>query len=410
MKHLFLLFLLISSVPLTVLSQKITIVKTIQPFYDIIEWKGMGAMLMSKDPNGNSRQIYLTLVGEKEKSIWEQQIAPPNGKYHYISSENTRYVYFLKNLIPDAGKLLFDQLNSAGNVKSTSVTINTTVKSLGYDPFQLELKNVVVTDKALVYQFRHFDKKEKEYADIAIFVTHHNMLVYGVELGKIKEDDVKAGRNNHFQYVGFSGDEICFADYATSGKSGKGWNAIIFNSKGQEQKRIFLKNKTTTSTAFNTTGFGTNGAYYLGTEKDQQNGLLTFHNGKFYVTLLNTSDGKQTLELFEQNTDEWKKLNSYVVGSTSSKKPISIGVYPLNEAITYRITGGDMGDKTLALFFDGKEPLALNFSESVIFNPSRMIISDKKELFAVTLPSVNLFFDRSQLKTATDMEFEMIKK
>ncbi|NGF76316.1 hypothetical protein G5B10_10555 [Fluviicola sp. SGL-29] len=390
-------------------AQKFTIVKTTQPFYDIIEWKGMGALLLSKDPSGNSNQIYLTLVGEQDKSIWEQRFAPQKLPYYYISSENARYVYFLRNLNPESGKIYFDQLNSAGNVKNTSVTLTSVIKTLGYDAFELELKNVIVTDKALVHHFRHFDKKEKVYTEIATFITHHNMLVYAVELGKIKEEEIKAGRSNHFQYVGFSGDEICFADYSSGSKSGKGWNAVIFNSKGQEQRRVFLKNKASNHTVFSTTGFGTNGAYYLGTEKDQQNGLLSFHNGKFYFTTLNTADGKQVLELHQLDGDDWKKINNYTISSSAPKKGLTIGIYPLNEALTYKLSG-DNENQTLALFLDGSTPIVNNFTESVIYNPSRSIISDKKEFFAVTLPSGNLFFDKSQLKTATDMEFEFIKK
>jgi hypothetical protein len=390
-------------------AQKITILKTLHPYYNILEWKGMGGILMSKDANGNSNQIYLTLVGEKEKSLWDQQIAPPDGKYYYVSSENARYVYFLRNLNPENGKVYFDQLNSAGNVKNTSVSLVSAIKNLGYDAFSLELRNVVVTDKALVHHFRYFDKKEKIYTDIATFITHHNMLVYAVELGKVKDDEVKAGRSNHFQYVGFSGDEICFADYTTA-NTGKGWSAVVFNSKGQEQRRVFLKNKATGHSSISTAGFGTNGAYYLNTEKDQQNGLVTFHNGKFYFTVLNNSTGKPVLELYQLENEEWKKINNHTILNTASKKTFSIGLYPLNEALTYRISGGENGDQTVALFLDGSTPIVNNYTESVIFNPSRMIISDKKEFFAVTLPTGNLFFDKNQLKTAKDVEFEFIKK
>lgn len=390
-------------------AQKFTIVKTIHPYYDVIEWKGMGGVLMSKDPSGNSNQIYLTLVADKEKSIWEQRIAPQKGEFHYISSDNARYVYFLRNLNPENGKIYFEQMNSAGNVKSTSVSLTSVTKNLGYDVYELELKNVVVTDKALVHHFRHFNKKEKVYTEIATFITHHNMLAYATVLGKIKEEEIKAGRNNHFQYIGFSGDEICFADYSMA-KTGKGWNVITFNSKGQEQNRVFLKNKASNHTVFSASGFGTNGAYYLRTEKDQQNGLLSFHNGKFYFTVLNAAENKQTLELYQLDNDDWKKINSHTISNTASKKNLSIGVYPLNEALTYRITGGDTGDNTVSLFLDGSTPIVNKFTESVIYNPSRTIISDKKEFFAVSLPSGNLFFDKNQLKTATDMEFELIKK
>lgn len=390
-------------------AQTFTIYKTTQPFYDIIEWKGLGGILMSKDPTNNSNQIYLTLVGDSDKSIWEQQFAPLNGQFYYVSSENARYVYFLRNLNPENGKIYFDQLNSAGNNKNTNVSLVTAIKGLGYDPYSLELKNVVVTDKALVHHFRYFDKKEKVYTDIATFITHHNMLVYAVELGKTREDELKAGRVNHFQYVGFSGDEICFSDYSTS-KLGKGWNIIKFSSKGKELSRVLIMDKTTNHSSFNTTGYGTNGAYYLKSENGNQNGIITYQNNSFYLTALSTTDGKSSIELYKLEEDEWKKINRFTISNAIPKNSFSIGIYPLNEAMTYRITNKEVGDKTLALFLDGSTPILNNFTESVIYNPSRMIISDKKELFAVTLPTRNLIFDKNQLKTATNMEFEFIEK
>lgn len=404
----FILFLFLTC--LTSLSaQKFTILKTIQPFYDIIEWKGLGGILLSKDPTNNSNQIYLTLVGDSTKSIWEQQFAPLNGKYYYVSSENARYVYFLRNLNPENGKIYFDQLNSAGNNKNTNVSLVTVIKNLGYDAYSLELKNVVVTDKALVHHFRYFDKKEKVYTDIATFITHHNMLIYAVELGKTREEELNAGRVNHFQYVGFSGDEICFADYSTS-KEGKGWNIIKFNSKGKELNRILIKDKSTNHISFNTAGFGTNGAYYLNSENGSQNGLITYQNSHFYLTALTSNEGKNYLELYQLVDNDWKKINAFAISNSISKNRFTIGIYPQNEAMTYRITNKEMGDKTLALFLDGSKPILNDFTESVIYNPSRMIISERKEMFAVTLPTKNLIFDRNQLKSAKDMEFEFIQK
>lgn len=394
-------------IPFIYYSQIFTIDKATSPFNNIIEWKGMGGILMNK--NANSNQIYLTLVGDKDKSIWNQQIAPPNEKYYFISSENARYVYFLRNLNPESGKIYFDQLNSAGNVKYTNVSLQSVIRNLGYEVQNLELKNVVVTDKALVHHFRYHDKKEKVFVDIATFITHHNMLVYAVELGKSKEDDVKNGKLNTFQYIGFTGDEICFADYSSVANS-KSWNVIVFNSKGQEQKRVVLKNKAAQHQSFGTVGFGTTGSHYLGTQKDIQNGLVSYHNGKFYFTILNNSSGKNTLELYELNEDNWKLINSHIIHSSVSKRQINIGIYPLNEALTYRLSGGDNGEQVVALPLDGSASIVTNFNESIIFNPSRSIISDKKEFFAVTLPSGNLFFDKNQLKKEGSVEFEFIKR
>ncbi len=157
-------------------SQTFEIEESKYAYNNIIEWKGMGALLMSSDPSGNTKQVNLTLVGNQETSIWDQKFMPKGENYYYISSENARYVYFLDNLELNNGKVSFNQLNSAGNVKSTSVSIGSAVKKLGsYDYNDLELINVIVTDKALVHHFRYQDKKNKSVVEIATFITHHKI-------------------------------------------------------------------------------------------------------------------------------------------------------------------------------------------------------------------------------------------
>ena len=131
-------------------------------FYDIIEWKGMGALLMSKDANSSTKQITLTLVNEQQRSVWDQKFNPKTDDFYYISSDNARYVYFLDNLELQDGKVYFSQLNSAGNIKSTNVSIISAVKKLkNLSSDDLDLVNVVVTDKALVHHFRYTDKTSK---------------------------------------------------------------------------------------------------------------------------------------------------------------------------------------------------------------------------------------------------------
>lgn len=406
MKKLFLIFTILCTT--SIFAQKFTILKTIHPYYNIIEWKGMGGMLMSKDPTGNSNQIYLTLIADTTKSVWDQRIAPLNGNYYYIASENARYVYFLRNLKPEYGKIYFEQLNSAGNVKATSVSLTSTIKNLGYDVNELELRNVVVTDKALVHQFRHFDKKAKVYTEIVTFITHHNMLSYGAVLGQIPEEDVKNGKSDLYSYAGFSGDEICFSNYASGAKNGKGWEVVVYTSKGKEEKRLFLKSDNLKMSPFETIGFGTNGANYLNNSGDSKNGLVYFINGNYYVTIVNNSGEKTALELYQYEDLKWKEVNNVILNSTG-KKPIKVGIYALNEAMTYHLLGGDL-DETVALFYNNNLPVTIPYYESVIYNPSRMIILDKKDFFAVTLPMGKLYFDPSQLKNVTDVEFEFVRE
>ena len=105
------LVLLLSLVGFHSFAQTFTIPMVDHPFIDIIEWKGKGAMLMSKDPNMSTPQINLTLIGEEQESLWDQKIRPKNEEYYYLASENARYVYFLDNLELENGKIYFNRYN-----------------------------------------------------------------------------------------------------------------------------------------------------------------------------------------------------------------------------------------------------------------------------------------------------------
>ena len=140
----------------------------------------------------------------------------------------------------ESGKVYFNQLNSAGNIKSTSVSISSAVKSIGVSDYNdLELVNCVVTDKALVHHFRYNDKKNKAVVDIATFITHHNFLCYSVVLGSVPDDALKEDHIGSWEYVGFTEDQISFAarDYQNRNS---GWSVKEFTSKGKELKGYFL--------------------------------------------------------------------------------------------------------------------------------------------------------------------------
>ncbi len=406
--RIFLLFLTVL-VTFSAVAQEITIEKTTHPYFDIFEWKGMGGILMSKDPSGNNKQINLTLVGSQPKSIWDQKFTPRNEEFYFISSENARYVYFLHNLVLEDGKVFFAQLNSAGNVKATSVSIAATLKKLGeFSPEDLELRNIVVTDKALVHQFRYHDKKGKAYREFATFMTHHNMLVYAVELGTIPEELIKNGQANHWRYIGFDGDKICFASQERANKKSS-WAVNMFNSKAEllEGRSIELpiQNFATTTNI----GFGTTGAYHLKNNSDQQNALLTFHNNHFYASGILLENNKSILTLLELNEGKWKENARTEVESVLGKKAIQLGVYPLNEGLGYHVIGSN-GDNTTLLKYDGTASVTNPFTPKTIYNPSRILVEENKKLFAVTLPDGILFFNLDELKSESNVHFEFKAK
>jgi hypothetical protein len=399
-------FLFLSSVPFC---QSITIEQGAHPFFDVFEWKGMGAILMSKDLSGNSKQINLTLVGKEQQSIWDQKFTPKNEDYYFISSENARYVYFLHNLKPEAGKIYFSQLNEAGNVKATSAFLSSVIKKLGdYNLEELELKNIIVTDKALIHHFRYYNKKEKSFDEIATFMTHHNMLVYAALLGSTPEEDIKSDRANHWRYSGFDGDKICFSKKRFDTKS-KCWLAHIYSSKGElTESKEFIASSQQFSSIENT-GFGTTGSYYLKNNADLQNALLTYQNNQFYFSGISTSNNQYVLEMYLFENNGWVLNNVLIIEKEKDKRTIQLGVYPLKQGLSYHYKS-NAGDNTAFLPFNKSNPNVHPFSEKIIFNPSRVMIEDNKTQLAVMLPSGNLYFELNQLNNQGSVEFEFIQK
>ena len=169
--------LLFGFLSLNAAAQEFEIEAQTNPYYDIIEWKGQGAILLSRDPNKTTRRIGLTLVGNQNSSIWDESFTPRDEEFYYISSENARYVYFLDNLELEEANISFTQLNEAGNTKTTKVSMKSPLKSVGIvDYTAAEVINIVVTDKALLYTCRYEDKKEKQVNLSAVFHHLPNMM------------------------------------------------------------------------------------------------------------------------------------------------------------------------------------------------------------------------------------------
>jgi len=397
----FFLFLTICSVTF---SQPFEIPSEQYPFYSVIEWKGMGSILLNRDPSGNMKKVNMTLVGNKTTSIWQQSFNPNGKDFYFISSENARYVYFLDDLNPQAGKVSLHQLSSAGNIKSTSVLLNAAIKKLGtYDMTQLEVMDIVTTDKALVHIFRYHDAKAKKYTEIATFITHHNLLVYAAILGEVPEAGVKDGTMGHWHYIGFNSDNIYVAarDKTTNKNA---WAIQNYTSKGILTEGITIQAPDDTYEVSELIGIGTNGRVYLNKKSDADAGYLVHHNGQFYALGTVLSGTSRTLTLKQQVEGTWKTLSSATYTETSKK--IELGVYPLNEGI-----GCKVNNTLIFLPYQGSNAAnAVPFAPKFNMNPSRWIIADKKELFAVSLAEGNLFFDTAQLNKAGNVKFEFIKK
>lgn len=401
------LFLVALFLGLFAKSQKIEIPGETYPFYSILEWKGMGALLLNKDPEWVTKKINLTYVANQSTSVWQQSFNPNTKDFHYISSENARYVYFLDKLNPEAGKISLHQLNSAGNIKSTSISISSAVKKVGaFDISQLEMIDVVTTDKALVYIFRHHDSKEKKYSDIAVFITHHNLLVYAALIGDVLETTLKDPNYSHWKYIGFTEDEIYFAarDYQIKKK---GWSVKNFSSKGTLTSSLFINAPEQKFSTIAHSAIGTNGRTILKGVSDSESGVLIQHAGQFYLTGVVSDGAGSIVQLKKLSEGLWADVNSAKINLESLKKTLDFATYSLNEGIGYKI-----GTVSLFLPFNSSaRKVQGTFSTKLHTNPSRFMIEEKPEFFAVSLGTNGLlFFDTKQLNTAGNVTFELIKK
>jgi hypothetical protein len=380
-------------------------------YFNIIEWKGMGAILMGRDPNSNTKQISLTLVDNQMKSVWDEKFNPKTSdKFFYISSDNARYVYFLDNLELDNGKVYFSQLNSAGNIKSTSVAIGTAVKSLGkYDYNKLQLVNVVVTDKALVHHFRYDDKDSKSVVEIATFITHHNFRCYAVELGSIPTKLLKEENYGNWDYIGFTDDNIYFASRTVSNKK-IGWDIKQFSSKANPINGFFVEAPDNDLLSVENIGFGSTGKHYLETEKSSDKGLLCQINSTIYLVGGKKQQNAAELTLYKLDGGEWKKVNDMQLNYFIEKKPLKLGIYPMNEGVGYHLDHNGY-NKASIITFDKNTPSAHNsFTELTVYNPSSVFFKKEKSEFSVTLPAHILVFDIDQLGGVKPVKFELRSK
>lgn len=390
----------------TSIAQQIEMPAEQYPFYSVLEWKGMGAILLNHDPAQITKKEYLTLVGNSPTSIWQQSFNPNSKDFHFISSENARYVYFLDDLNPKEGKIAMHQLNSAGNIKSTSVILSSAIKKLGtYDLSNLQLIDVVTTDKALVHIFRYHDSKEKKYTEIATFITHNNLLVYATILGEVSEISLKEGNYGQWKYVGFTEDQIYFAARDYQNRT-KGWTVKNFTSKGALTDARFITAPSDNFDLVEHVAIGTNGKTILNNSNEVESATLIHHNSKFYLTGIVTEGNTKTVKLKLLKEGKWLDLSSHKLTIESSKKALQFGNYPLNEGI-----GCKIGSFMVFLPYDSSKKAIQNpFSAQFNTNPSRFLLADKKEFFAVSLTDINLFFDTNQLNKSGSVKFELIKK
>jgi hypothetical protein len=375
------------------------------PFFDLVEWKGNGSILLNRDPSGLKRKVNLTCVADQQTSKWQESINPSGKDYYYISSDNTRYVYFLEQLQPSEGKISFSQVNIAGNIKNSTALLSTPIKRLGnYDMSEFKMIDVFTTDKALVFLLRYQDKKEKKYVDFMVTMTHHNLLVYASIVGEVSELNLKDPRFGHWTYAGFQAENIIFSVRDVQEKKA-GFTVRTFNQKGELTETRFFESPSVSFESISMGSFGTSGRYYLGTS-EASNGALQTINGKYYFVGSKVEGTKRIIEIYSFNEGKWSKLNAVSIPIENSKKAPTLNTMILNEGIA--CTSG--ASSIFLPFAADSNPVINSVTRFTPFNPSSVMIKDLNNRFAISLSTGNLFFDTNQLNTSGNVNFEFIKK
>lgn len=405
MKYLTLLFLAITEM---LSAQSFEIPAQDKTYYDILEWKGVGALLLSKIPQEPRAQVRVTLVKDEGKSSWDQVFNPMVEEVHYIAEEGGKYVYFLESLEPKAGKIFFHQLSIAGNVKSTNTVFKPALDKLGkYNLEDMTLIDIVNTEKALVYLFKHEDKARKMYSTIAVSMTHHNFLCYATLIAENVAASGKVEDMVSWYVAGENAENIIYAARTHASKN-SGWNVKEVSPKGVELNAFTIGSNQLNFAEHNRIGYGRRGSALLNRVEPSEKGTLVFANGTYFVTGIEVNGTTANLVTYAWKNDLWNKSTSSVISNYSPKKSSSLGFLPLKEGIGYLVKNSTT--EGYFHFFDNQTGVLSGATIQQTNNPSRLFTAEYPNNFVVGLPSKWLVFSKSQLPVKGAVKFEYMQR
>ncbi|MDX1650997.1 MAG: hypothetical protein R3277_00785 [Brumimicrobium sp.] len=182
------------------------------PFHQIVEWKGVGTLLMNSDPDLKGKDFGLTLLDTSGLVAWNKLIYPAYSRPSLILSENSNYIYFLDFLKVRNNRISYIQLNRSGSYVSNDVDVLKVVRAYGYtNPDDVVLQEVFNTPKALVMHLTLEVKEKKIVENFFVTITHHNNRIYHVKGPETNPDMISKGKEGLFNYAGGSEEDIYFS-------------------------------------------------------------------------------------------------------------------------------------------------------------------------------------------------------
>jgi hypothetical protein len=389
-------------------AQKFEIPAEGHPFYEVLEWKGQGAIILNRDLTYNQRQVHMTLVAADGRSTWNQDFNPSGKEYFYISEDGGRYAYFLEHLELKSGKITFHQLNIGGNTKTNTVPFTSALKKLGnFEPDDLRLLDIVTSEKALIYTFTHTDNAAKKKSTIAITMTHNNFLVYATLVAQNVTGSSKVEDQVSWYMAGETGDSFVYAARTSAAKN-SGWLVKQFTPKGDLQKEFTLQGNGTNFVEHERVGFGARGSALLNRVEPKEKGTLLVNNGIFYVGGIEVAGTTATLVTYEWKDNTWNKIATSPVKGYNAKKSFQAGYFPMKEGIGWFVkhtaTEGHFHS------FTSPEGIVSGVTNQQMNNPSRLLTAEFPGKFVALLPGKWLIFDTAVLPVKESVTFEYVVK
>lgn len=381
-----------------------------QPYYDILEWKGIGALVLSRDQTLTQKQVDLTMVSGEGTSSWQQVYNPMAKETFFISEDGGKYAYFLENLELKDNKVFIHQLSAAGNIKVMNLNFLPSLKRLGgFSPSDLYLTDIITTEKALLWMFRHRDKEKL--TTIAVSMTHHNFNLYAFVVSENVISSSRIEDQISWYVAGEKGENILFAARLHAGKEA-GWRVKEYNPKGVMVSESVLEQRKTNFLAHARVGFGRRGSALLKRSEPNEKGTLVFAKGEYFVGGIEMNGTTASLVTYRmdnrENGKEWIKVCESACTNYNAKKDLEVGCFRMDEGIGWYVNSS----KSEGHFhgFSSGTGIVSGSIDQATSNPSRLLTAEFPSKFVVELDTKWLVFDTKQFPAKSSLTFEYKQK
>lgn len=405
-KSLGILFLVLNTL---VYAQKFEIPAEGQPFYQAVEWKGLGGMILSRDPSLQQKQIKITLLANEGKSTWQQVMNPIGNETFFLSEDGGKYAYFLENLELNNGKVFIHQVSAAGNIKVMNLSFASEFKRLGGINYNdVKLVDIVTTDKALVWLFTYSEKAKNKITTISVSMTHHNFNLYASIVSENVSSSSKIEDQISWYVAGEKGENIIYAARSHASKDA-GWKIKEISPKGVLVNEQNLGSEGLKYATHTRVGFGRRGSALLKRTEPDEKGSLVYSNGNFYVGGVESNGTTSQFVTYQfMSTKKWEETGRTSIDTYNAKKKCEVGFLQLKEGVAWFL--GTTKELGIMQIFGNKELVKTDNCLQETYNPSKLLTANFPNTFLVSLTDKWLVFEPKQLPVKGALTFEYFAK